>query len=1038
MQTTLYTRAALVGRALIVAVLLLSTAHARGARTEPGTLRATHLRCEYLTDPLGVAEKSPRLSWVVESDRRAERQTAYRVLVASSPEVLARNEGDLWDSDKIESDQTSQIEYAGRPLRSRERCWWKVLAWDKDGNPGGWSTPGTWAMGLLSPADWHAAWIDAGPDEAGVRITRAVYHTIDGHAGERVERDVTENVLARYATEGASMRATNEALGGDPARNVRKSLRVEYTCDGEARVATIAENARVILPGAPLPLLRKGFEIEGKITDARLYITALGVYEAFINGERVGDMYLAPGWTDYRRRVRYQVFDVAHMLESGSNAISAEVGPGWFAGHAGLFGAYQFYGSSPALLAQLEITFADGRVERIVTDETWKRYAGPRLMADLLKGEWFDARRERAGWKEPGFDDRAWAAAATREESRNLEPQVSEPVRNIETLPALSVAEPAPGAFVFDLGQNMVGVVRLRLTQPAGTRLTIRHGEMINPDGTLYTANLRAADSIDVYTCAGTPGGETFQPAFTFHGFRYVEITGLAPGTRPESSMVTGIVLSSDMPVAGAFECSDERLNKLQQNIVWGMRGNYIDIPTDCPQRDERMGWMADTQVFVPTAAMNADVAGFFTKWMVDVIDAQRDDGAHSDVAPVMLGLSYGTPAWGDAGVIVPWLIHEAYNDRRILERSIDSMMAWVAWCEKNSTNLIRDKARGNDYGDWLSIDAETPKDLIGTAYFAHAADLTARALRVLGRNAEAEGHEDLFRRIRAAFNEKYVASDGTIRGQTQSACALAIAFGLLDENGTSLTAQLLVADIERRGNRITTGFVGVSQSASHVLTAIGRDDGPIASRCRTPHPGFLREARATTIWERWNGGRRDRAAPGYLDELIQPLRSARAAHGCSNEWLDRTRSLSRWARAARDRARDPRGHSGGNRVDTREPSIDARGDRVRVAESRRWMGDGRDHSGKHHRRGPRGPRPGRDRGASRGRRRHRCYRVRPPDARRSRARGAGGRLRLILVRCRAATRGGLRPLERLKFRRSVPSVGETSRARRPKQAYPQ
>ncbi|QYK47687.1 MAG: family 78 glycoside hydrolase catalytic domain [Phycisphaeraceae bacterium] len=858
MLNMFYARASLVGRALIVAVLLLTTAHAESvsaAHIEPGTLRAAHLRCEYLTDPLGVGEKSPRLSWIVESDRRGERQTAYRVIVASSPEVLARNEGDLWDSDKIESGQTSHIEYGGRPLRSRERCWWKVLSWDKDGNPGAWSTPGTWAMGLLSPADWHAAWIDAGPDEVGVRITRAVYHTIDGHAGERVERDVTDVVLARYASEGASMRATNEVLGGDPARNVRKALRVEYACDGEARVATIAENARVILPGAPLPLLRKGFEVRGEITDARLYITALGVYEAFINGERVGDMHLAPGWTDYRKRVRYQVFDVTHMLESGANAISAEVGPGWFAGHAGLFGAYQFYGPSPALLAQLEITYADGRVERIVTDETWKRHAGPRLMADLLKGEWFDARREVSGWKNAGFDDSAWTHAATRSESRNLEPQVSEPVRIIETLPALSVAEPMPGAFLFDLGQNMVGVVRLRLTQPAGTRLTIRHGEMINPDGTLYTANLRAADSIDVYTCSGAPGGETFQPAFTFHGFRYVEITGLAPGTTPESSMVTGIVLSSDMPVAGAFECSDDRLNKLQQNIVWGMRGNYIDIPTDCPQRDERMGWMADTQVFVPTAAMNADVAGFFTKWMVDVIDAQRDDGAHSDVAPVMFGLNYGTPAWGDAGAIVPWLVYETYGDERMLERSIDSMMAWVAWCERNSTGLIRDKARGNDYGDWLSIDADTPKDLIGTAYFAHAADLTARSLHVLGRNAEAKRHEDLFRRIRAAFNEKYVASDGTIHGQTQSAYALAIAFGLLDEDATALAAQRLVADIERRGNRISTGFVGVSHLL-HVLTTVGRDDVAYRLLLQDAFPSWLFSVKhgATTIWERWNG----------------------------------------------------------------------------------------------------------------------------------------------------------------------------------------
>lgn len=847
-------RAAAIAAGFTLAATLLGGWGNRGEVSDRG-LSASRLRCEYLANPLAIAETKPRLSWVVESERRAERQTAYQVLVASSPRLLERHTGDLWDSGKVESDQTFGVEYAGKPLASRVRCWWKVRAWDRDGNQGSWSAPALWAMGMLDQEDWDAEWIEAGPDAAAIKITRAIYHTIDGHPGERVERDVTGTVVERYAKEGAALRATNDALGGDPARDIRKSLRVEYECAGEQRAVEIAENARIILPGAPLPLLRKGFRTSGKIADARLYVTALGVYEVSINGRRVGDAHLAPGWTDYGTRVRYQAYDVTEMLRAGSNAIAAEVGPGWFAGHAGLFGAYQFYGESPALLAQLEITYSDGRVERVVTDGSWKRHAGPRLMADLLKGEWYDARLGIPGWNEPGFDDSAWASATTREESRNLEPQVSEPIRIIEELPALAVTEPTPGAFVFDLGQNMVGVVRLSLTQPAGTRLTIRHGEMINPDGTLYTANLRAADSIDVYTCSGARGGESFQPAFTFHGFRYVEITGFAPGTKPDPSMVTGVVLSSDMPRAGEFECSDERLNQLQRNIVWGMRGNYVDIPTDCPQRDERMGWMADTQVFVPTASMNADIAAFFTKWMVDVIDAQRADGAHSDVAPAMKGLNYGTPAWGDAGVIVPWAIYEIYGDRRMLERSIDSMIAWVSWCEKNSTDLIRDKARGNDYGDWLSIDADTPKDLIGTAYFAHASDITGRALRVLGRDSEAERHEDLFRRIRAAFNARYVHADGTIHGDTQCAYTIAIAFGLLDRDAQDRAADRLVADIQRRGNRISTGFVGVSHLLN-VLTAVGRDDVACSLLLQDEFPSWLFSVKhgATTIWERWNG----------------------------------------------------------------------------------------------------------------------------------------------------------------------------------------
>ncbi len=826
---------------------------ARGDGGSGAGLSAGFLRCEYLVEPLAVAEERPRLSWIVESDGRAQKQTAYRVLVASSAEGLARDEGDLWDSGRVESDETVHVEYGGRALASRQRCWWKVKSWDGDGGEGAWSEPACFAMGLLAPTDWKAEWIEAGADEAEVRISSAVYHTIDRVGVPRVERDVTEAVRAGYARLGPGFVASNESLGGDPARDIRKSLHVVYVCDGEETSVEIAENARVVLPGARIPYLRREFEVDGHVARARLYVTALGTYEVRVNGARVGDAHLAPGWTDYRKRVRYQAFDVTESLARGANVIGAEVAPGWFAGHAGLFGAFRFYGESPALLAQLEIEYADGRTQHVVTNERWVRHAGPLGMADILKGETHDARREIAGWDAPGFDDSAWSPVAVREESRTLQPQISEPIRVVEELVTIAVTEPAPGRWTFDLGQNMVGVVRLRVEQARGTRLTIRHGEMLNPDGTLYTANLRAADSTDRYVCAGRDGGETWQPRFTFHGFRYVEITGLAG--KPDAGTVTGVVLSSDMPEAGAFECSDERVNQLQRNIVWGMRGNYLDIPTDCPQRDERMGWMADAQVFLPTAAMNADVGGFMTKWMVDVIDAQRDDGAHSDVAPAMKGLNYGTPAWGDAGVIVPWAIYEAYGDRRMLERSIDSMAAWVAWCERNSTGLIRDKARGNDYGDWLSIEADTPKDLIGTAYFAHAADIVSRALRVLGRDDEAARHERLFDDIRRAFNAEYVASDGTIHGRTQSGYVIALAFDLLDQPMRERAAGHLVSDIEARGWRLSTGFVGVSHLL-HALTSVGRDDVAYRLLLQDEFPSWLFSVKhgATTIWERWNG----------------------------------------------------------------------------------------------------------------------------------------------------------------------------------------
>lgn len=825
-----------------------------------GALRAADLRCEYLVDPVAIEEMHPRLSWVVASSRRAERQTAYRILVASSPERLARDEGDLWDSRRVESAQTAQVVYDGAALEARQECHWKVMVWDRDARPGPWSAAARWEMGL-APADqnalpkrtatdsgWVAKWIEAGATPAEYRVLSASYETYDGG----VRKDVTARVAELLAANAAALVPTNELLGGDPAPNVRKRLIVECEIRGTRLRVEAAENARLALPPRQIPLLRKSFTLARPVRKARLYATALGAYELRLNGQRVGDQHLAPGWTDYNRRVRYQAYDVTPQLAAGANVLAATVAPGWYSGHAGLFNAVEFYGKTPALRAELEVTYDDGTTERVITDDSWRVHAGPLLGADLLKGEIYDARSELAGWDAPGFDDGAWRAASTREETRAIEPDVSQPVRIVREIPAKSVAEPAPGRWTFDLGQNMVGVARLRIAAPAGTVVTLRHAEMLNPDGTIYTANLRGADATDTYICRGG-ATETWQPRFTFHGFRYVELTG-APA-RPPIEAITGIVLASDLPSAGEFECSDARVNQLQSNIVWGLRGNYLSIPTDCPQRDERMGWMADAQVFLPTATYNADVSAFMTKWMTDVTDAQREDGAHSDVAPAMKGLSYGTPAWADAGVIVPWTIYRAYGDRRILERNAQSMIAWVEWCRANSTALIRDKARGNDYGDWLSIEADTPKDLLGTAYFAHATDLLARTLRVLGRDADAERYEQLFAQIRDAFGKHFVGDDARMMGDTQCAYVLALRFGLLPDTQRGRALDRLCNDIAAKGGHLSTGFVGVGHLLP-VLADGGRSDVAYRLLMQDTFPSWLFSVRhgATTIWERWNG----------------------------------------------------------------------------------------------------------------------------------------------------------------------------------------
>lgn len=827
------------------AVLAWCVLSVRGWASD-GALRAVRLRCEHRSNPIGVGEPAPRLSWVLQADRRDERQTAYRVLVASSSERLAGDDGDLWDSGRVES-AGSEVAYSGKALTSRSRCWWKVMAWDRDGRAGDWSEVATWEMGLLEPGDWSAEWIEAGANPAEVVIEKAEYVTLDG----AVRKDVT-GAVREMLHRGEVIVASNEALGGDPARNVRKKLEIQYRV-GEARLrAEAAENGAAALARERQPYLRRGFRVEREVASARLYATALGVYELHLNGQRVGDEHLAPGWTDYRRRVQYQAYDVTDLVVRGENVLGAMVGPGWFSGRAGLFHIREFYGQTPALLAQLEITYRDGAVDRIVSDGSWVRHDGPIMAADIMDGEIYDATGALENWSVAGPPADRWTPVTVREESRILEAQRDPPVHVLRKLPCIAVHEPAPGRWTFDLGQNMVGVVLLRVSEAPGTVLTIRHAEMLNADGTIYTENLRGAAATDTYICRGG-GREEWQPRFTFHGFRYVEVTGLK--NAPVVSMVTGVVLGTDVPKVGEFACSDERLNQLQSNIVWGLHGNYLSIPTDCPQRDERMGWMADTQVFVPTAAYNNDIQVFMSKWMVDVDDAQREDGAHADVAPVTRGLSYGTPAWADAGTVVPWAIYQFYGDQRILERHIDGMMKWVNWCREHSTDLIRDRDRGNDYGDWLAIGSNTPKDLIGTAYFAHSADIVARSLRVLGREREAAGYEQLFEEIRAAFQKKYVERDGRIFGDTQTCYILALRFNLLPEQMRAGAVNRLIADIASKDWHVSTGFVGVSMLLP-VLSQAGRTDAAYRVLMQETFPSWLFSVKhgATTIWERWDG----------------------------------------------------------------------------------------------------------------------------------------------------------------------------------------
>ena len=556
-----------------------------------GELKPLALRCEYRVNPLGIDEAQPRLTWRVESAERGQRQTAYQILVASSPELLAKNSGDLWDSGKVASDETVNIIYAGQPLVSRGQYFWKVCVWDKD-SQAVWSEPVSWTMGLLQSDDWQAEYIS--------------FH------------------------DAAPVWKNTEKLFLPPAHQFRKE-----------------------------------FPAQKKIRRATIYATALGVYELYLNGQRVGDARFAPGWTDYHQRAYYQTYDVTPLVKSGANAVGAWVADGWYAGYLG-FGLLtgmgtekigrDTYGKTPALLAQLEIEYTDGTRETIGTDKSWKVTGdGPVREGDFQMGEFYDARKEMPGWAEPNFDDAKWETAilatengsvpATFYQARNpenpggaikiegqpvdlgfkrpakLESYPSVPVRAIQEIKPVAITSPTNGVYIFNLGQNFAGVVRLKVKGAAGTKIQLRYGEMLHPDGTLMTENLRKARATDTYIMRGDENGEEWTPHFTFHGFQYVEITGY-PG-KPGKDAITGIVLQSDTPLTSGFECSDPVANRLFKNVVWTQRANFIDLPTDCPQRDERFGWMGDAQIYVHCATLNADVSAFYTKWLREVMESQ-------------------------------------------------------------------------------------------------------------------------------------------------------------------------------------------------------------------------------------------------------------------------------------------------------------------------------------------------------------------------------------------------------------------------------
>ena len=926
---------------------LLTCMLSAGALAFDGNAPA-HLQCEGMQEPMGIDITHPRLSWQLQDSRRGARQAAYEIRVASSSEALAQDHADVWDSGRVDSDQSVNVSYSGPAVESRRRYYWQVRVWDPQGQASTYSQTSWWEMGLLSSQDWKAKWItrdmplergdydsapkwiwppgdnaltNATPGKHSFRFSfklnqkpknATLFITAKDNLAAWVngKQVVVESPMGKFGraqdpwgyfrvipvgkllTSGANALAAEAIVQKDHERPPQAGfialLRVVMADgkvqrfisgpdwktgpeqSGNAWIATafdeaswpaaevVAEIGKDPLgtpwPAQPVDLLRKKFNVSKQVKSARIYSTALGTYQLYLNGQRVGNDILAPGWTDYRKRVVYQVYDVTSQVKQGGNAIGAILGGGWYAdGLSWLQNRYNFGPPPVRLLVQLEVEYNDGSRDSVVSDESWKAKPSPITESEIYNGESYDARLEQAGWDQASFSDAKWGAAAVAPESPvPLVAQNFQPIRVNEILKPKAVTNPTPGAYIFDLGQNMVGWARLHVSGKAGTKVKIRFGEVLKPNGELYTENLRTAEATDTYTLRGK-GSETFEPHFTFHGFRYVELTGY-PGTR-SADAIEGVVFYTDAPFTIKFSTANQTVNQLWSNILWGQRGNFLSVPTDCPQRDERLGWMGDAEVFWRTASFNANLAAFSHKFTTDIRDAQSSTGAFTDVSPRVGPTTDSVAGWADAGVIIPWAAYLQFRDTRILEDNWGAMEKWMEHVGGANPNYLWLKERGNDYGDWLAIGSTTSKDLIATAYWAYDASLMMRIAQVLNRPEDEQKYREVFEKVRAAFNQEYVKPDGTVGTGSQTSYVLALHMNLLSQKNRAIAAEKLVQDIKAHDWHLTTGFLGTPYLLIE-LSNSGHSDVAYRLLLQNTYPswGYMIEHGATTMWERWNG----------------------------------------------------------------------------------------------------------------------------------------------------------------------------------------
>ncbi len=729
-------------------------------QTVSGPGAPANLRCEYLSDPMGVDTPRPRFSWVLAHSERGEKQVAYQVLVATKPDTLAQDRGDQWDSGKVQSEDSTQVVYGGKALESGRAYYWKVRYWDKEGKGSGYSRTARFGMGLLSRDEWKGVWIGGGSGKG------------------------------------------NE--------------------------------------------FRKEFTLSAGATGARVYITALGYYELRVNGRKIGQNVLDPGWTTYPQRVLYSTYDISSALRQGPNAVAVTLGGGW----ATQFADFAYY-QSPAFLLQMNIEMEGGRQLSVASDGAWKTTRGPILEDSIFDGEVYDARRETTGWDTPGFDDSAWSAAQTVEGSAGIRSaQMMPPIRVVDTLVPVRLTSPQPGVYLFDMGQNMSGWARLRVQGPAGTQVTLRYAELLYENGMLNRATINTAKSRDVYTLRGE-GVETYEARFTYHGFRYVEVTGF-PGT-PSLDSLRGRVVHTAVNTTGSFLASKPILNDIQRLIHWSQLTNLMSVPTDCDQRNERQGWMGDAWATGEEAMLNFDMAAFYTNFIRDIADAQGPDGALPATVPRKYGMYPADLGWETAYPLLCWYMWEQYGDRRILEQNEKGLKKYVEFLRRQATDNVFRAHFGHE-GDWVEIE-HTPYDYIADIWYYDDVETLARIEGVLGNSTEAASYSQLAQGIREALNRTFFHADtNQYANGTQTANAMALYLDLVPEDRRGAVAMNLTNDIVYYHNtHVTTGLIGV-KFLMPALTAVGRSDLAYDLAVQTTYPswGYMLARGATTLWELW------------------------------------------------------------------------------------------------------------------------------------------------------------------------------------------